>query len=330
MRQAGARIRLIRDGDVAGVIATARPDSGIDIYMGIGGAPEGVLAAAALRSIGGQMQGKLHFRNDDEKARAQRMGITDLERVYDLHDLAAGDVMFAATGVTDGTMLRGVRRFRRRRHHPFDHDALQDRHRAPDRDRALHRPQARGRAGVRHLSAYARPRRRRRSSAPSAAAAGAGASTIPATALAICQRLDLPEVIGRVLAGRGVALDGVPAFIAPRLRDALPDPSHLLDLDLAVERLADAVQAEERVGLLGDYDVDGATSVALLARYLAAVGAPTAIDVPDRLREGYGPNAQALERLAAKGCRLVVTLGLPAPPRSSRSRAPPRGASRSS
>ncbi len=111
VRQAGARIRLIRDGDVAGVIATARPDSGIDIYMGIGGAPEGVLAAAALRSIGGQMQGKLHFRNDDERMRAQRMGITDLDRVYDLHDLAAGDVMFAATGVTDGTMLRGVRRF---------------------------------------------------------------------------------------------------------------------------------------------------------------------------------------------------------------------------
>ena len=111
VRQAGARLRLIRDGDVAGVIATARPDSGIDIYMGLGGAPEGVLAAAALRSIGGQMQGQLHFRNDDEKARAQRMGITDLNRVYDLHDLAGGDVMFAATGVTDGTMLRGVRRF---------------------------------------------------------------------------------------------------------------------------------------------------------------------------------------------------------------------------
>jgi fructose-1,6-bisphosphatase II / sedoheptulose-1,7-bisphosphatase len=111
VRAAGARIRLIRDGDVAGVIATARPDSGIDIYMGIGGAPEGVLAAAALRSIGGQMQGKLFFRNDDEKVRAQRMGITDLERVYDLHDMAAGDVSFAATGVTDGTMLRGVRRF---------------------------------------------------------------------------------------------------------------------------------------------------------------------------------------------------------------------------
>ena len=111
VREAGARIRLIRDGDVAGVIATARPDSGIDIYMGSGGAPEGVLAAAALRSIGGQMQGRLLFRNDDERGRARGMGITDLDRVYHLHDLASGDVMFAATGVTEGTMLRGVRRF---------------------------------------------------------------------------------------------------------------------------------------------------------------------------------------------------------------------------
>jgi fructose-1,6-bisphosphatase II / sedoheptulose-1,7-bisphosphatase len=111
VRGAGARIRLIRDGDVAGVIATARPNSGIDIYLGIGGAPEGVLAAAALRSIGGQMQGRLVFRNDDERGRAERMGVTDPNRIYDLHDLAAGDVMFAATGVTDGTMLSGVRRF---------------------------------------------------------------------------------------------------------------------------------------------------------------------------------------------------------------------------
>ena len=111
VRAAGARIRLIRDGDVAGVIATARPNSGIDIYLGIGGAPEGVLAAAALRSIGGQMQGRLMVRNDDERARAERMGITDLERIYALRDLASGDVMFAATGVTDGTMLSGVRRF---------------------------------------------------------------------------------------------------------------------------------------------------------------------------------------------------------------------------
>jgi single-stranded-DNA-specific exonuclease len=115
-------------------------------------------------------------------------------------------------------------------------------------------------------------------------------------------------VVGRVLAGRGVALEAAPAFMAPRLRDALPDPSHLLDLEVAVERLADAVQAGEPIGLLGDYDVDGATSIAVLARYLAAVGAKTAIDVPDRLREGYGPNPAALARLAGRGCRLVVTL----------------------
>jgi len=109
-RAAGARIMLISDGDVSGVISTATPGSGVDIYMGSGGAPEGVLAAAALRCIGGQMQGRLVFRNEDEKTRARRLGVTDLNRKYGLHDLAKGDVMFAATGVTDGAMLKGVRR----------------------------------------------------------------------------------------------------------------------------------------------------------------------------------------------------------------------------
>lgn len=111
VRTAGARIKLIGDGDVTGVIATSMPETGIDIYMGIGGAPEGVLAAAALRSIGGQMQGRLLFSKEEEKKRAGRMGISDLRRVYELEDMAKGDVMFAATGVTDGSMLRGVRRF---------------------------------------------------------------------------------------------------------------------------------------------------------------------------------------------------------------------------
>jgi len=111
VREAGARIMLIGDGDVSGVIATSTGDSGIDIYMGSGGAPEGVLAAAALRAIGGQMQGRLLFRNDDERGRATRIGIKDLNRKYTMIELAKGDVMFAATGVTDGTMLRGVRRF---------------------------------------------------------------------------------------------------------------------------------------------------------------------------------------------------------------------------
>ena len=110
VRETRARIQLIRDGDVAGVIATTRLNRTVDIYMGIGGAPEGVLAAAALRCIGGQMMGRLVFRNDDEKRRARAMGITDFDRKYSLHELAGGDVMFCATGVTDGAMLRGISR----------------------------------------------------------------------------------------------------------------------------------------------------------------------------------------------------------------------------
>jgi len=109
IREAGARAQMISDGDVAGVIATSQPESGVDIYMGSGGAPEGVLAAAALRCIGGQMEGRLLFRNDDEKARADRWGVTDLNRKYSLYELARGNVMFAASGVTDGPLLRGVR-----------------------------------------------------------------------------------------------------------------------------------------------------------------------------------------------------------------------------
>ena len=111
VREAGARIMLISDGDVSGVIATSSPDSGVDIYMGSGGAPEGVLAAAALCCIGGQMQARLMFRNDDERDRATRCGITDFDRKYSLDDLAHGEVMIAATGVTNGAMLKGVRRF---------------------------------------------------------------------------------------------------------------------------------------------------------------------------------------------------------------------------
>lgn len=110
VRESGARIMLITDGDVSGVIATSQPESGVDIYLGSGGAPEGVLAAAALRCIGGQMQGRLIFRNDEERGRAANCGIVDLDRKYGLLDMANGDVMFAATGVTSGTMLRGVRR----------------------------------------------------------------------------------------------------------------------------------------------------------------------------------------------------------------------------
>ncbi len=109
VRKAGARIRLIDDGDVSAAIATCQERSGIDVLFGIGGAPEGVLAAAALRCMNGDMQGKLAWRNDEEKARAVKMGVTDLERIYNIEDLAKGNVLFAATGVTNGEFLDGVK-----------------------------------------------------------------------------------------------------------------------------------------------------------------------------------------------------------------------------
>lgn len=112
LRSLGCGVRLIPDGDVAGVIATADPQTGIDVYIGTGGAPEGVLAAAALRCVGGQLQGRLVFRNDDEVARARRWGIEHLDKVYTLSEMAKGDCIFAATGVTDGSLLRGVHRGR--------------------------------------------------------------------------------------------------------------------------------------------------------------------------------------------------------------------------
>ncbi len=109
LRGLGCGVQLIPDGDVAGVIAVTNDDTNVDLYMGQGGAPEGVLAAAALRCVGGQFNGRLVFRNDDERARARKWGITDLAKIYKLEELAKGDCIFAATGVTDGSLLKGVK-----------------------------------------------------------------------------------------------------------------------------------------------------------------------------------------------------------------------------
>ncbi|MCX8100483.1 MAG: single-stranded-DNA-specific exonuclease RecJ [Geminicoccaceae bacterium] len=130
----------------------------------------------------------------------------------------------------------------------------------------------------------------------------------PARAIAIAQRHGLPEILGRVLAARGLEPAAVPSFLEPRLRDVLPDPSHLADLDRVAARLADAVEARERIGLVGDYDVDGATSTALAASWLRGFGIEPEIAIPDRLSEGYGASAAILDRLARAGCRLVMTL----------------------
>ena len=151
IRATGAAIRLIGDGDVAGVIHTTSPDeTGIDIYMGIGGAPEGVLAAAALRCIGGQMQGRLVINSGEQRERAMRMGVADLDHKYDVGEMARGDVLFAATGVTDGNLLAGVKFGKRA---IITHTVVMrssSRHGALDQGRApgpgeVHRPAVRGR-----------------------------------------------------------------------------------------------------------------------------------------------------------------------------------------
>jgi fructose-1,6-bisphosphatase II len=108
VRKAGARIKLIQDGDISGAIAAAKEGTGVDVLMGIGGSPEGVISAAALRCVGGDMQGRLSFRNEEEKERAKKMGIDDFDKIYSIDELASGDVIFAATGVTTGEYLPGV------------------------------------------------------------------------------------------------------------------------------------------------------------------------------------------------------------------------------
>ena len=126
--------------------------------------------------------------------------------------------------------------------------------------------------------------------------------------LALAQRFSLPEIVGRLLAARGIAADEVESFLAPTLRALLPDPSDLTDMDAGAARLAHAVATGERIAVFGDYDVDGATSSALLARFFRAVGADVTVYIPDRLKEGYGPNAPALLRLHAQGVKVAVTV----------------------
>ena len=127
-------------------------------------------------------------------------------------------------------------------------------------------------------------------------------------ALAIAQTHGVPDVVARVLAGRGVGVQDAPSFLAPRLRDLLPEPYRLTDMERAAERLADAVVRRETVAIFGDYDVDGACSAALLGDYLGACGVPYLIHIPDRITEGYGPNLEAVASLKAKGAGLLVTV----------------------
>ena len=139
-------------------------------------------------------------------------------------------------------------------------------------------------------------------------ALGARGSPIPWRASPLAQSIELPELIGRVLAARGIAADEAPEYLDPTLRRLLPDPLHLRDMEKAIARLARALEAGEKIAVFGDYDVDGATSAALLSRFFEAVAGPPTIYIPDRLREGYGPNGTAMRILAAQDVRVVVTV----------------------
>ena len=320
VREAGARIMLIGDGDVSGVIATSRLQSGVDIYMGTGGAPEGVLAAAALRCIGGQMQGRLVFRNDDEKARGRKWGIEDFDRKYTLHELAGGNVMFAATGVTDGSMLKGVRRFQNGATTQSMVMRSKTGHGAHCRCGTQFQPQdlvrQPGRLGS-YFQTMPDPSAEREFVPPLVFGCGAQSVTgkrwedrLPDSrlGLALAQRCSAPEVVGRIMAGRGVTLEQIDSFLNPTLKVALPDPSHLQDMESAVERLVAAVEKGEKIAVFGDYDVDGATSSALLARFFRAAGIDIRVYIPDRMAEGYGPNEAALRRLREEGASVVITV----------------------
>ncbi|MFI4994366.1 MAG: DHH family phosphoesterase, partial [Hyphomicrobiales bacterium] len=127
-------------------------------------------------------------------------------------------------------------------------------------------------------------------------------------ALALAQAHGLPDLLARVLAARALGVDEIEAYLAPKLKDLLPDPSSLVDMDKAVERLARAVAKGEHVALFGDYDVDGACSVALLGGYLRGLGCKLSIHIPDRITEGYGPNIEAITALSREGASLLVTL----------------------
>ena len=124
----------------------------------------------------------------------------------------------------------------------------------------------------------------------------------------IVQRYDLPEIIARLLVARNVSIEEVDGFLNPKLRDIMPDPSSLMDMDVAVDRLVEAISDNELIGIFADYDVDGATSSALLKKYLDSLNIRNELYIPDRMKDGYGPNKQGLEYLKAKGASLILTL----------------------
>ncbi len=287
LRSTGCAIRLITDGDVAGIIHCAEASTGIDMYMGSGGAPEGVLAAAALKCMGGQMFGTAHVPRR-RRARTREEGGDHQPRPR----------LYPRRPRDRRRDLRGDRRDRRldrrwdqaRGRLPDgrdDFDAIQDRLGAPDDV-----PEPGLSADGDALPAWLGVER----SATGRRWTGLDAAQDRA-AEAIAQT-GLPHLLARHLARRGVAAADVEGFLAPRLRDLLPDPMLLRDTGIAADRLLVAVAGGQRVAIFADYDVDGAASAALLSGWLRAQGLAATLYVPDRIEEGYGPNAPAIAALA--------------------------------
>ena len=287
-RAAGARIMLIPDGDVSGVVAVAQPEAGVDMYMGSGGAPEGVLAAAALRCIGGQMQGRLLFENEEQVARARGMGVADPNRQStSSRTWRSGEVMFAATGVTTGPMLRGVRRYRQRRDDPFHRHAQQVRHGALRRGAPQFRAEARRLRrpdGLAAASTRGRPRGSGRCSGVARSVTGrrwVWRDGEARAGLAIAQRLDAAGT-GRPAAGgarhRGGGGGGLPRAHPAR---AAARPLRCWSTWTRPPRAWPRGAAAARPSaVFGDYDVDGACSGALMVRAAAPAGLQVTHYVP--------------------------------------------------
>ncbi len=240
-----------------------------------------------------------------ERARAAKWGIKDLKRKYTLMDMASGDVVFAATGVTDGSMLR------RRAYDAGQYITTES---------VVMRSATAPCAGSRRaMSARAISRMRAEALAPAPAAAFGvarsftgrrwrlrGAEDEAATALA--REANISPALARLLVARGVAAADVDDYLNPTLKRFLPEPLTLKDMDKAVARTARALEKGEKIAILGDYDVDGSASAALLMDFLSALGASPRVYIPDRMTEGYGPNIDGLLKLKAEGVSLVVTV----------------------
>ena len=292
-------VRLITDGDIAGVIATTDPTTGVDIYMGQGGAPEGVLAAAALRCVGGQMQTRLVFKKDDERARAARLGITDFNRKYSLLDLASGDVRVCGHG-RDGRLDAAGRAFQRRiSSRPKAFSCAPARAPCAGSRRGISAGRtnidALTQCGVRVARSFSGRRWTLRE--PDEAAVRD-----------LARGANISHTLARLLAARGVPLGDVADLLEPTLKRLLPEPLLLKDMDKAVARVKAAVEAGEKIAVFGDYDVDGSSSSALLNDFLAALGRRPRIYIPDRLTEGYGPSPRAMLQLHDEGASLVITV----------------------